>query len=41
MHGLFACPDIQNNFIPILFGQPNQASHEAPLLIIVGYTATV
>lgn len=40
-HGLFTCPDIQNNFVPLLLGLPKLLNQEAPLLIIVGHTATV
>ncbi len=41
MQGLLTCPEIQNNFVPLLFGLPKEENHEAPLLIIVGQTATV
>jgi hypothetical protein len=41
VHGLLTCPEIQNNFVPLLFGLPNEENHEPPLLIIVGQTATV
>jgi len=41
VHGLFTCPEIQKSFVPLLFGLPNEENHEAPLLIIVGQTATV
>jgi hypothetical protein len=41
VQGLFTCPDIQNSFVPLLFGLPNEENHEAPLLMIVGHTATV
>ncbi len=41
VHGLLTCPEMQNNFVPRLFGLPNEANHEAPLLMIVGQTATV
>lgn len=41
VHGLLTCPDIQNNFVPLLLGLPNEENHDAPLLIIVGQTATV
>lgn len=41
VQGLLTCPEIQNSFVPLLFGLPNEANHEAPLLIIVGQTATV
>lgn len=41
VHGLLTWPEIQNNFVPLLFGLPNEANQDAPLLIIVGQTATV
>lgn len=41
VQGLFTCPEIQNNLVPLLLGLPNDENHEAPLLIIVGQTATV
>ncbi len=41
MHGLLTWPEIQNNFVPLLFGLPNEENQEPPLLIIVGQTATV
>lgn len=41
VHGLLTCPDIQNNLVPLLFGLPKEANQDAPLLIIVGQTATV
>jgi hypothetical protein len=41
VQGLFTCPDIQKSFVPLLFGLPNEENHEAPLLMIVGQTATV
>lgn len=41
MQGLFTWPDIQNNFVPLLFGLPNDANQFAPLLMIVGQTDTV
>lgn len=41
VQGLLTCPEIQNNFVPLLFGLPKEENHEAPLLIIVGQTATV
>lgn len=41
MQGLLTCPEIQNNLVPLLFGLPKEENHEAPLLIIVGQTATV
>ncbi len=41
VHGLLTWPEIQKSFVPLLFGLPNEANHEPPLLIIVGQTATV
>lgn len=41
MQGLFTWPEIQNSFVPRLFGRPKEENQEAPLLIIVGQTATV
>ena len=41
VQGLFTWPEIQKSFVPLLFGLPNDENHEAPLLIIVGHTATV
>ena len=41
MQGLFTCPEIQNNFVPLLLGLPKDANHAALLLMIVGQTATV
>jgi len=41
VHGLFTWPEIQNNFVPLLLGLPNDENHDPPLLIIVGQTATV
>lgn len=41
VHGLLTCPEIQKSFVPLLFGLPNEENHDAPLLIIVGQTATV
>lgn len=41
VHGLLTWPDIQKSFVPLLFGRPNDENHDAPLLIIVGHTATV
>ncbi len=41
VHGLLTCPEIQNSLVPLLFGLPKDANQEAPLLIIVGQTATV
>jgi hypothetical protein len=41
VHGLFTCPEIQNNLVPLLFGLPKDANQLAPLLSIVGHTATV
>lgn len=39
--GLFTCPEIANNFVPLLLGLPKLANQSALLLIIVGQTATV
>lgn len=41
VHGLLTCPEIQKSLVPRLFGLPNEENHDAPLLIIVGHTATV
>lgn len=41
VQGLFTCPDIQNNLVPAFLGLPNELNQLAPLLIIVGHTATV
>ena len=41
VQGLFTCPEIQNNLVPLLLGLPKDENHDAPLLIIVGHTATV
>jgi len=41
VQGLFTCPEIQNSLVPLLFGRPKDANHEAPLLMMVGQTATV
>lgn len=41
VQGLFTCPEMQNNFVPELFFLPNEANQSAPLLKIVGQTATV
>jgi hypothetical protein len=32
---------MQKSFVPLLFGRPNEENQDAPLLIIVGHTATV
>ena len=39
--GLFTFPEIQNNLVPELFFLPNELNQFAPLLKIVGQTATV
>jgi len=39
--GLFTWPLIQNNFVPAFFSLPKLENHEAPLLMMVGHTATV
>lgn len=41
VQGLLTCPEMQNSFVPLLFGLPNDENHEAPLRMIVGQTATV
>lgn len=41
VQGLLTCPEIQKSLVPLLFGLPKDENHEAPLLIIVGTTATV
>lgn len=41
VHGLLTCPEIQNNLVPAFPGLPIEENHLAPLLIIVGQTATV
>ena len=41
MQGLLTWPEIQKSFVPLLFGLPNDENQLAPLLMIVGHTATV
>lgn len=41
VHGLLTFPEIQNNLVPKLFFQPKEVNQFAPLLKIVGTTATV
>lgn len=41
VQGLLTWPEIQNNLVPLLLGLPKEANQEAPLLIMVGHTATV
>jgi hypothetical protein len=41
VQGLLTCPEMQNNFVPLLLGLPKEANQEAPLLIIVGHTEIV
>ena len=41
VQGLLTWPEIQNNFVPRLLGRPKEENQLAPLLIIVGQTATV
>lgn len=41
VHGLFTCPEMQNSFVPLLLGRPKEENQDAPLLMIVGQTATV
>jgi hypothetical protein len=39
--GLFTCPLMQKSLVPAFFGLPKDSNQEAPLLRIVGHTATV
>jgi hypothetical protein len=41
VQGLLTWPEMQNSFVPRLFGRPNEENQVAPLRIIVGQTATV
>eukprot|EP00919_Chromeraceae_sp_WS-2016_P072841 GHVR01172180.1.p1 GENE.GHVR01172180.1~~GHVR01172180.1.p1 ORF type:complete len:161 (+),score=8.77 GHVR01172180.1:1348-1830(+) len=41
VQGLLTCPEIQNSFVPRLFGLPKDENQEAPRLMMVGQTATV
>jgi hypothetical protein len=41
VQGLFTWPEIQKSLVPRLLGRPKDANHDAPLLMIVGHTATV
>lgn len=41
VQGLLTCPEMQKSLVPLLFGLPKEANHDAPLLIMVGQTATV
>ena len=41
MQGLFICPEIQNNFVPIEFFTPKLLYHLAPFCKIVGIVAIV
>ena len=41
LQGLFTFPEIQKIFVPLFFGLPKDANQSAPLLKIVGTTATV
>lgn len=41
MQGLLTCPEMQNNLVPLLFGRPKEENQLAPLLMMVGQTATV
>ena len=41
LQGELTFPDIQNIFVPVFFGLPNDANHFPPLLKIVGTTAIV
>jgi len=39
--GLFTCPDMQKSLVPWLFLRPKELNHSAPLLSMVGTSATV
>src|SRR5271155_4946763 len=41
VHGLLTCPEMQYSFTPSFRGRPKPANHLAPLLMMVGHTATV
>ena len=41
VQGLLTCPEIQNSLVPRLLGLPKEENQEAPLLMMVGQTATV
>src|SRR5471032_431090 len=39
VHGLFACPEMQNSLVPVLFGRPMPENQAAPRRMISGATA--
>src|SRR6185437_17164124 len=39
LQGLFTLPEMQNTFVPVLFGRPMPANHDAPRRRMVGATA--
>lgn len=41
MQGLFTWPEMQKSLVPLLLGLPKEENQEAPLLMMVGHTATV
>lgn len=41
VQGLLTCPEIQKSLVPLLLGLPNDENQDAPLLMMVGQTATV
>ena len=41
VHGLLTCPEMQKSLVPRLLGLPKEENQLAPLLMIVGHTATV
>ncbi len=41
MQGLFTWPEMQKSLVPRLLGLPKDENQDAPLLMIVGQTATV
>lgn len=41
VHGLLTCPEMQKSLVPLLLGLPKELNHAAPLLMMVGTTATV
>ena len=39
LHGFSTWPEMQNTFVPVLFGRPMPANHSAPRRRMVGATA--
>ena len=39
LHGFSTWPEIQNSLVPVLFGRPMPANHEAPRRMMSGTTA--